>query len=208
IIISTSLSFFFFFFNDTATTEIYTLSLHDALPISIGSGCTPPPITSTLPTRWSPNVALPSEHTDPTACDPNSPATRRPSASAITRTSTRRTPSTNHTAPGTSGGSADSASDQSSRSTNGLAWADDSSSTAAWNPMPKSGIHGSARSFSIGRSLPRPADTTRERPDQSRMSTLRQVRPPSSVAKSTPRPSFDPASHPCVASANPIAAQG
>src|SRR2546430_16053739 len=28
------LIFFFFFFNDTATTEIYTLSLHDALPIS------------------------------------------------------------------------------------------------------------------------------------------------------------------------------
>src|SRR5256885_908213 len=28
------LSTFFFFFNDTATTEIYTLSLHDALPIS------------------------------------------------------------------------------------------------------------------------------------------------------------------------------
>src|SRR5258707_5931404 len=27
------MSFFFFFFNDTATTEIYTLSLHDALPI-------------------------------------------------------------------------------------------------------------------------------------------------------------------------------
>src|SRR2546422_6012813 len=27
---------FFFFFNDTATTEIYTLSLHDALPISTG----------------------------------------------------------------------------------------------------------------------------------------------------------------------------
>src|SRR2546430_10172280 len=27
-------SSFFFFFNDTATTEIYTLSLHDALPIS------------------------------------------------------------------------------------------------------------------------------------------------------------------------------
>src|SRR6267143_7090133 len=31
--------FFFFFFNDTATTEIYTLSLHDALPIN-------PPSTS------------------------------------------------------------------------------------------------------------------------------------------------------------------
>src|SRR5256885_10670159 len=29
-----SISSFFFFFNDTATTEIYTLSLHDALPIS------------------------------------------------------------------------------------------------------------------------------------------------------------------------------
>src|SRR5688572_32314865 len=28
-----SISLFFFFFNDTATTEIYTLSLHDALPI-------------------------------------------------------------------------------------------------------------------------------------------------------------------------------
>ena len=27
--------FFFFFFNDTATTEIYTLSLHDALPIYV-----------------------------------------------------------------------------------------------------------------------------------------------------------------------------
>src|SRR5256885_9632005 len=29
--------FFFFFFNDTATTEIYTLSLHDALPISVAN---------------------------------------------------------------------------------------------------------------------------------------------------------------------------
>src|SRR5258707_7545905 len=29
---------FFFFFNDTATTEIYTLSLHDALPICCGAG--------------------------------------------------------------------------------------------------------------------------------------------------------------------------
>src|SRR5476649_3065023 len=31
--ISLLILFFFFFFNDTATTEIYTLSLHDALPI-------------------------------------------------------------------------------------------------------------------------------------------------------------------------------
>src|SRR5216683_4731399 len=30
--------YFFFFFNDTATTEIYTLSLHDALPISRAPG--------------------------------------------------------------------------------------------------------------------------------------------------------------------------
>src|SRR6266576_2329698 len=33
-----SLLLFFFFFNDTATTEIYTLSLHDALPIYRGAG--------------------------------------------------------------------------------------------------------------------------------------------------------------------------
>src|SRR5689334_24133633 len=35
------ISYFFFFFNDTATTEIYTLSLHDALPISSGSPSRP-----------------------------------------------------------------------------------------------------------------------------------------------------------------------
>src|SRR6266700_7841159 len=39
-------SFFFFFFNDTATTEIYTLSLHDALPISHRP-------TRSPGTRWS-----------------------------------------------------------------------------------------------------------------------------------------------------------
>src|SRR4029077_21298731 len=31
----------FFFFNDTATTEIYTLSLHDALPIFVDDGLLP-----------------------------------------------------------------------------------------------------------------------------------------------------------------------
>src|SRR3712207_8647525 len=42
---------FFFFFNDTATTEIYTLSLHDALPIC------PPDNSSTIrPRRWSSSV--------------------------------------------------------------------------------------------------------------------------------------------------------
>src|SRR5258708_5559325 len=34
--------FVFFFFNDTATTEIYTLSLHDALPICAKSPCLDP----------------------------------------------------------------------------------------------------------------------------------------------------------------------
>src|SRR2546425_11559661 len=34
-----SFFFSFFFFNDTATTEIYTLSLHDALPISLCDAC-------------------------------------------------------------------------------------------------------------------------------------------------------------------------
>src|SRR5258708_40196954 len=40
----------FFFFNDTATTEIYTLSLHDALPIStIAALGTPNPAARTRP---------------------------------------------------------------------------------------------------------------------------------------------------------------
>src|SRR5256885_3890036 len=40
--------FHFFFFNDTATTEIYTLSLHDALPISpSGAGAAVAPRTAT-----------------------------------------------------------------------------------------------------------------------------------------------------------------
>src|SRR2546430_14962365 len=50
-----------FFFNDTATTEIYTLSLHDALPISIcrkcsreaSSGTTPPYLRCTSRDRKS-----------------------------------------------------------------------------------------------------------------------------------------------------------
>src|SRR5215216_7446491 len=43
--------FFFFFFNDTATTEIYTLSLHDALPIS--SACATNVTPSPRPPHWS-----------------------------------------------------------------------------------------------------------------------------------------------------------
>src|SRR2546426_881272 len=38
-----------FFFNDTATTEIYTLSLHDALPISNDATCTVVAFTDTKP---------------------------------------------------------------------------------------------------------------------------------------------------------------
>src|SRR5229473_7602415 len=41
---------FFFFFNDTATTEIYTLSLHDALPIYPPILC-PPPLKAFWPER-------------------------------------------------------------------------------------------------------------------------------------------------------------
>src|SRR3712207_8853377 len=45
---------FCFFFNDTATTEIYTLSLHDALPIS-----SPSPGSSGTARRTSPCAAAP-----------------------------------------------------------------------------------------------------------------------------------------------------
>src|SRR5437899_7533012 len=51
---------FFFFFNDTATTEIYTLSLHDALPISPKRPivyCSPP--TPTARARRSPGTWRP-----------------------------------------------------------------------------------------------------------------------------------------------------
>ena len=41
---------FVFFFNDTATTEIYTLSLHDALPICLRE--------CTLPSRFERNLAM------------------------------------------------------------------------------------------------------------------------------------------------------
>src|SRR5206468_8772875 len=47
------LVFSFFFFNDPPTTEIYTLSLHDALPISYKRRRRPPaPGSSSAPRRW------------------------------------------------------------------------------------------------------------------------------------------------------------
>src|SRR3712207_6981965 len=42
----------FFFFNDTATTEIYTLSLHDALPISLSVETSTNAITPDSPDTW------------------------------------------------------------------------------------------------------------------------------------------------------------
>src|SRR2546426_6555836 len=59
--------FLFFFFNDTATTEIYTLSLHDALPIfsscgpvtawTMTTGARSPPVTN----HFSPSITQRSE---------------------------------------------------------------------------------------------------------------------------------------------------
>src|SRR2546429_5337459 len=65
------INFFFFFFNDTATTEIYTLSLHDALPICPGSTC---PWSRTCP-AWRP--ASPCRGTPCTACRGRTPSRPR-----------------------------------------------------------------------------------------------------------------------------------
>src|SRR5256885_17225069 len=52
---------FFFFFNDTATTEIYTLSLHDALPICLIAGIgRPRPLPGERPGN---NLRRSEEHT-------------------------------------------------------------------------------------------------------------------------------------------------
>src|SRR3712207_7046746 len=52
------LTSFFFFFNDTATTEIYTLSLHDALPIS-GSRIHGPPPAAAVDARPKASASSP-----------------------------------------------------------------------------------------------------------------------------------------------------
>src|SRR5256885_5837293 len=55
----------FFFFNDTATTEIYTLSLHDALPICTGhrpGPCRPGPAAAARP-AWPRRSWRSEEHT-------------------------------------------------------------------------------------------------------------------------------------------------
>src|SRR5437762_12093547 len=62
--------FFLFFFNDTAPTEIYTLSLHDALPISPRKRCSTsltvslsiPAVTCSSPIRDRKSTRLNSSH--------------------------------------------------------------------------------------------------------------------------------------------------
>src|SRR5437667_3882438 len=51
----------YFFFNDTATTEIYTLSLHDALPISLGCSSSTP--STTRMSHRRPRYTRSEEHT-------------------------------------------------------------------------------------------------------------------------------------------------
>src|SRR6476620_12693578 len=58
---ASSFVFLLFFFNDTATTEIYTLSLHDALPISPASAAGP--TRSASSPRSCPTRARSEEHT-------------------------------------------------------------------------------------------------------------------------------------------------
>src|SRR2546426_5678543 len=68
---------FFFFFNDTATTEIYTLSLHDALPICPArTPMVPPRTPSKLPSRTPNNRPVRSLHQAPAVVPPDRKSTR------------------------------------------------------------------------------------------------------------------------------------
>src|SRR5947209_16241485 len=55
--------FFFFFFNDTATTEIYTLSLHDALPILSSTQIAIPELTMSTSKVFTNATGRSEEHT-------------------------------------------------------------------------------------------------------------------------------------------------
>src|SRR3712207_7253013 len=84
---------FFFFFNDTATTEIYTLSLHDALPIwSVPRGLSPVRYRP----AWPPGAA---GRTPPAAGRkaPNPAGRRRRGGVARSRNAKRGTRSEEHT---------------------------------------------------------------------------------------------------------------
>src|SRR6478672_1683000 len=59
-----SLEIYLFFFNDTATTEIYTLSLHHALPILPWRRCAEPSMRPARTATWAPtSTARSEEHT-------------------------------------------------------------------------------------------------------------------------------------------------
>src|SRR5438477_7191469 len=62
---------FFFFFNDTATTEIYTLSLHDALPISLFSNVAGDAVFTSedVPTIYEVPLRLHDEGLDDKICE-------------------------------------------------------------------------------------------------------------------------------------------
>src|SRR6266568_7822601 len=91
--------FFFFFFNDTATTEIYTLSLHDALPISpprpagVPSQPTSSRERSSTPSCWRTAGSSP-----PTRCSrsPRPPSPTPQGSSAPTASASRSRPSRPH----------------------------------------------------------------------------------------------------------------
>src|ERR1043166_9631895 len=68
---------FFFFFNDTATTEIYTLSLHDALPICVASAHRRMPAAGHVG-RHARVVAGNGRHARPVVAEPWHHAARRP----------------------------------------------------------------------------------------------------------------------------------
>src|SRR3712207_8055055 len=74
---------YFFFFNDTATTEIYTLSLHDALPILTRSSAPPRSWASTSPPASSrPRSTTSKPHQNTTRSFPDWKSTRLNSSHA------------------------------------------------------------------------------------------------------------------------------
>src|SRR3989449_11413384 len=87
--------FFFFFFNDTATTEIYTLSLHDALPICVEGKKKYWPMKNTRAIRTAANTARFSMLTSLVAssgADPSRPDERGDTAPAATPRAPDRAP--------------------------------------------------------------------------------------------------------------------
>src|SRR5258708_38733892 len=83
---------FFFFFNDTATTEIYTLSLHDALPIScqVSSGSASASLCLATPTLRNLGIAGPPTTTAPELDDAGHDARWRQAAVGTERSVGRR----------------------------------------------------------------------------------------------------------------------